>query len=80
MSKKKEDGGPAFPHQPIGEEFTGMTLRDWFAGQALAGMTSTATMAAADEAGEKRGLDGFAVSAVLAGYVGNASAWSAIAA
>ena len=38
MSKKKEDGGPAFPHQPIGEEFTGMTLRDWFAGQVLAGL------------------------------------------
>ena len=32
----KDDGGPAFPpgDGPIGHR-TGMTLRDWFAGQAL---------------------------------------------
>lgn len=30
------DGGPAFP-VPIDDE-QGMTLRDWFAGQALAGL------------------------------------------
>lgn len=36
MSKK--DGGPAFPStlQPT----SGMTLRDWFAGQALAGLVA----------------------------------------
>lgn len=41
--KKIDDGGPAFPC--VGEGFgnphyhaPGMTLRDWFAGQALAGM------------------------------------------
>ena len=39
----KDDGGPAFPlqienrDQYEGSQY-GMTLRDWFAGQALAGM------------------------------------------
>lgn len=33
-----EFGGPAFPFQANGTSFTGMTLRDWFAGQALAGI------------------------------------------
>jgi hypothetical protein len=43
MSAPLNDGGPAFPS--VGEGFgnpsysaPGMTLRDWFAGQALAGM------------------------------------------
>lgn len=42
---KVEDGGPAFPHQPMDstgvpqhDAFHGMSLRDYFAGQALAGM------------------------------------------
>lgn len=42
----KQDGGTAYPqnicencHDPIGGSFTGMTLRDYFAGQALAGFT-----------------------------------------
>lgn len=29
MTEQREDGGPAFPHD-------GMSMRDWFAGQALA--------------------------------------------
>ncbi len=33
--KTTNDGGPAFPVTTIGE--SGMSLRDWFAGQALAG-------------------------------------------
>jgi hypothetical protein len=33
-----QDGGPAFPRPPAcPSSATGMTLRDWFAGQALAG-------------------------------------------
>jgi hypothetical protein len=47
------DGGPAFPFgqiseitgQPINGYFApGMTLRDWFAGQALAGLTADPDM------------------------------------
>ncbi len=40
MTNRKDDGGPAFPQlEPNSAYFnaTGMTLRDWFAGQALAG-------------------------------------------
>ena len=40
MSEKKNDGGPAFPR--VNPEYCknndGMTLRDWFAGQALVGI------------------------------------------
>ena len=46
---KTDDGGPAFPHPTEGfyndpekgigfNVYTGMTLRDYFAGQALAGL------------------------------------------
>ncbi len=35
MSAPTNDGGPAFPVMYVSE---GMTLRDYFAGQALAGM------------------------------------------
>jgi uncharacterized protein YodC (DUF2158 family) len=31
-----KDGGPAFPHQ--GYSHQGLSIRDWFAGQALAGL------------------------------------------
>ena len=47
MSEIKSDGGPAYPvtysHEHNGgiqnfQEWSGMSLRDWFAGQALVGM------------------------------------------
>lgn len=37
MSTTRGDGGPAFPDVHEGQ--TGMSLRDWFAGQALANAT-----------------------------------------
>ena len=36
MSKQITDGGPAFP-APYNNDGVGMSLRDWFAGQALNG-------------------------------------------
>ncbi len=37
MTDKPKDGGPAFPATNLGhaDSREGMTLRDWFAGQAL---------------------------------------------
>jgi hypothetical protein len=38
-----KDGGPAFPGRELhGDSYPGMSLRDWFAGQALAGSISGA--------------------------------------
>lgn len=39
---KPNNGGPAFPHIPTSGSLDGMTLRDYFAGQALVGAFSTA--------------------------------------
>ena len=38
----KDDGGPAFPTMmaKAGGDEVGMTLRDWFAGQVLAGLVN----------------------------------------
>lgn len=40
MSDPSKDGGPAFPHCEY-VEIMGMSLRDYFAGQALAGLVAT---------------------------------------
>ena len=46
MSAPIDDGGPAFPMQVNSANgnynYGGMSLRDWFAGQALNGVTTTA--------------------------------------
>lgn len=46
----ERNGGLAFPSNPPGyEPAPGMTLRDWFAGQALPGMISAAMQSSARE-------------------------------
>lgn len=41
-----EEGGPAFPNKSdiVSTRPEGMTLRDWFAGQALAGIAASYTL------------------------------------
>jgi hypothetical protein len=56
-----KDGGQAFPGMTFtGATFPGMTLRDWFAGQALAGLLANPTEreweAAASEQGDPDAL------------------------
>lgn len=50
MSEKIEDGGPAFPtpEPQIYVDRLGMSLRDWFAGQALAGILGSGEFLSAD--------------------------------
>ena len=48
MSNKTFDGGPAFP-SPF-ESFDGMSLRDWFAGQAVSGSVAYANFHESDDA------------------------------
>lgn len=61
MSRSINDGGPAFPHEgfkadyeigkgpvQIPHIFSGMSLRDWFAGQALSGLCANEKVLAAD--------------------------------
>lgn len=64
MSATRDDGGSAFPgFQPSeGSSFVyadgGMTLRDWFAGQALSGICSDErNMSAMTRVAEAEGLD-----------------------
>ncbi len=46
-----DDGGPAFPvtEGPSLSGWYGMTLRDWFAGQALAGLIANECLATTPE-------------------------------
>lgn len=55
MSDKIDDGGPAFPHSEDDRAYQGgMSLRDWFAGQALAGMHARDTYDDGQATPEKR--------------------------
>jgi hypothetical protein len=48
---KINDGGPAFPHAHEDYPFQhGMSLRDWFAGQALAGILANPALTDVEEA------------------------------
>ncbi len=46
MSTPQNDGGPAFPNRAYWEK--GMTLRDWYAGQALSGFAARTCMSCSD--------------------------------
>jgi len=37
----KNDGGPAFPHNRLGSDSDGMTLRDYFAAMAMQGIVAS---------------------------------------
>lgn len=51
---ERDDGGPAFGHgDPTHGGNPGMSLRDWLAGQALAGMWASITSAKSETLGEK---------------------------
>lgn len=47
MTDEIKDGGPAYPVPTGVKERTGMSLRDWFAGQALVGLGDEYSVAAA---------------------------------
>lgn len=76
MKKSKNDGGAAFPSAPplpfdTGLKYggAGMSLRDWFAGQAMAGIAGALTELTSRENGESSGallLEGIAGSGALA--------------
>lgn len=40
---EKPNNPPAFPHEDMHDVRPGMTLRDWFAGQAMTGMLAHST-------------------------------------
>lgn len=51
----KKDGGPAFPRPKTPDHNSaqeGMSLRDWFAGQALAGLMASKAVALAADSDE----------------------------
>jgi len=57
MSGTRKDGGAAFPTEPNTQQgffsHHGMSLRDWFAGQALAGMMANPSVFDGDDRGIK---------------------------
>ena len=81
MSDEKYDnGGQAFPSAPplpfdtgLRQGDPGMSLRDWFAGQALAGIAGALTELASREGGGRKG------ALLLAGIVGGGAMAYALA-
>lgn len=75
-----KDGGPAFPEAiavgPTGNVYpgySGMTLRDWFAGQALAGYVGILSTA------NEQSLTKIAIENSLTGYVTNGQIAASVA-
>ena len=62
MNTTQDDGGPAFPrfvpdgHYNGSVDFTGMSLRDWFAGMALTGEIASSSTALACESTAKAAI------------------------
>lgn len=70
---KNDDGGAAFPSAPplpfddgLRHGGTGMSLRDWFAGQALAGIAGALTELTSRESSGTLLLDGITGGGALA--------------
>ena len=72
MTDQHKDGGPAFPTGLTAGHYSqeGMTLRDWFAGQALGGMISgyyaNADMCGLDETDHARAAYDYADAMISA--------------
>jgi hypothetical protein len=50
MTDHPKDGGPAFPREYMHTGHSGMSLRDWFAGQALAGALASGKLLSPSQA------------------------------
>ena len=46
---KSDDGGPAFPSHFVAQHMSGMSLRDWFAGQVANGILAADPLPDCDE-------------------------------
>ena len=79
MKTPSDDGGPAFP-RPVSHSdeggthfgFTGMTLRDYFAGQALHGLLSGDEYRLVKQEADERGLKRSTVLAPFSYDIANA--------
>lgn len=59
----------AFPNKYDGAEYDGMTLRDWFAGQALAGLAASAM----DMPAEAYGITAYSIADAMLAAGGDAA-------
>ena len=65
-TKPTNDGGQAFPFDPQGiQPHPGMTLRDWFAGQALVGLYACSRFHEIDSKQHKAALKAMAAVAYV---------------